>query len=211
MVAQKKKLNTVEAMTKLGAHFRPGDFDVICARGKAAKNHIGNQHFRQKIAESTEEYATATSRLFKSVAVSSVVDWVREASPNGGFVKEINGMWYEVGDHLAREKVGQSLREQLHSQYKSSAKAKRARKKQQEAKQAQEMEQSFSLLDQMVQANNNINQTMQTVRHQACNLPEASDDCLLRLFEQSNANILQTISKDADMQQGIMQLTTFTC
>mmetsp|Transcript_14540 Transcript_14540/g.35162 ORF Transcript_14540/g.35162 Transcript_14540/m.35162 type:complete len:199 (-) Transcript_14540:60-656(-) len=198
-------------MTMLCSNFRPGDWDVICARGKEAKNHTGNQRFRQKIGESTQEYASATSRLYKSLVVTSVVNWVRDASPNGGFVKEIDGMWYEVGDHLAREKVGQSLREQLHSQYKSSAKAKRRRKKEQEAMQAREMEETFFALDQMVQSDNRINQNMQNVQYQACTLPDPSDDMLLRLFEQNNANILQTISSDANLQQGIMQLTTFSC
>lgn len=104
--SKKKGLSDLSSMTKLGSSYRPTDFDVICARGKAAKNHIGNRRFRHKIEESTPAYASADSRLFKSMVVTRVVDWVRAASPTGGFVKEINGIWYEVGDHLAREKVG---------------------------------------------------------------------------------------------------------
>ncbi|CAJ1967328.1 unnamed protein product [Cylindrotheca closterium] len=170
------------------------------------------------------------------MVVTSVVHWVREQAcgGGGGFVKELNdGIWYEVGDHLAREKVGQSLREQLHSQYKSSAKAKRQRKKEEQTaqtqpqqttksaelkphqQQEQEEQQSYStVLDQMVRSNNRINQTMQAVQFVTYNLPaeESSDDLLLRLFELSNANILQTISSDAKLQQGILQLTsTFSC
>merc|ERR1711907_585504 len=40
-----------------------------------------------------------------------------------------NGGWLEVGDHLAREKVGQSLRDGLASKYKSSARSKKQRQK----------------------------------------------------------------------------------
>ena len=116
-------------------------------------------------------------------------------------------------DHLAREKVGQSLREQLHSQYKSSQKAKRQRKKLELKKQAEEFEQTFSSLDAMVQSTPSIYQNMQAVQSLSCNLgDELSDDLLLELFEQNNANILQTISSnDSNLQQGILQLKTFSC
>jgi hypothetical protein len=94
----------------------------------------------------------------------AVVDAVRDYTPNGGFVKQDhNGQWYDVGDALAREKIGQwyvntgsrvssliafsysrycspislllvlsldnSIRDQLHSKYKSSTKAKKQRRK----------------------------------------------------------------------------------
>lgn len=208
---KKKGLSDLESMTKLGNDYCPSEFDVICARGKGPKNHIGNQRFRQKIEESTPAYANARSRLQKTLLVTTIVQWVRDASPNGGFVKDIDGMWYEVGDHLAREKVGQSLREQLHSQYKSSAKSKRARKKQEEYQIALKVKQTYNFLDSMVKSNPNINEGLQNVQEQAGTLvgPAASDDNLLRLFEDNNTNILKTISSDVSMQQGISQLTSF--
>jgi hypothetical protein len=67
----------------------------------------------------------ADSKLVKSMVISSVVEWVRKLSLDGGFVKQCNGVWYEIGEYLAREKVGQALREKNHSQYKFSTKAKR--------------------------------------------------------------------------------------
>lgn len=47
--------------------------------------------------------------------VSSLVDCVREASRTGGFVKfnPTTKQWYEVGDAVAREKIGQLLREKI--------------------------------------------------------------------------------------------------
>merc|ERR1711981_1196828 len=49
---------------------------------------------------------------------------------DGGFVKpDGNGGYYEVGNHLAREKVGQSLRDGLSNKYKSSARSKKRRQK----------------------------------------------------------------------------------
>ena len=56
-----------------------------------------------------ETYSNANSdRLQKTHIVSQIVNYVRESSPGGGFVKETeNGQWFEVGDTASREKVGQ--------------------------------------------------------------------------------------------------------
>jgi hypothetical protein len=42
----------------------------------------------------------------------------------GHFCKYENGVWFEVGDRCARGKVSSLLRDMLHTQYRSSAKAK---------------------------------------------------------------------------------------
>ena len=83
-----------------------GAFDVICARGKTAFQHPGNQRFRALIERRVEDYAAASNKFEKSVIVSQIVDEVRQASPSGGFIRSEKGLWYEVGD-AAREKVGQ--------------------------------------------------------------------------------------------------------
>jgi hypothetical protein len=56
-----------------------------------------------------EQYSSANNdRLQKSMIVSQIVNYVRQSSPGGGFVKETeNGQWFEVGDTASREKVGQ--------------------------------------------------------------------------------------------------------
>ena len=96
-----------EHVTPLPDSFTPGPVDVICARGKRAFNHTGNRRFRALIEAHLDKYEKATSKIDKSLIVSSIVDSVREASPNGGFVREDGGRWFEVGDHNAREKIGQ--------------------------------------------------------------------------------------------------------
>jgi hypothetical protein len=139
-------------MRPLGPDFvEPGEFDVICDRGNLALKHPGNLRLKSTIESKLAEYAKATSKTQKTFIVTSIVDSVRDA--NGGFVKCKNGEWFEVGDFLAREKIGQwyvldcallylvdenvelgpltetcrSLRDTLHMMYKSSTKAKRAR------------------------------------------------------------------------------------
>jgi hypothetical protein len=98
----------VKNMTPLGSGYtEPGAFDVICGKGKNALCHSGNIRFRSLIEEKLSDYAKATTKLEKSTIVSAVLDDVRDKSPLGGFVRCENGQWFEVGDHLAREKIGQ--------------------------------------------------------------------------------------------------------
>ena len=119
----------------------PGPFSVICARGKKAKNHSGNQHYRMILQQHVGRYSKASSKLEKSLVVSEIVESVRFAVANckssssnpscgGAFVKQQkDGTWLEVSDEVAREKVGANLRDMLHSQYKSSTKSKWRRRK----------------------------------------------------------------------------------
>ena len=83
-----------------------------------------------------ERYNAATTKQEKSRIVSDIVDTIRQASPDGGFVKldPLTGSWREVGDHLAREKVGQTLRDSLHTKYSSSTKAKKERRQAEKAR-----------------------------------------------------------------------------
>jgi hypothetical protein len=87
--------------------FKPGPFDVICARGKAVKSHQGNIRFNDVLRQNLRKYSEAKSKIEKTLVVSAIIDSVRDASPEGGFVREENGQWFEIGDKVAREKVGQ--------------------------------------------------------------------------------------------------------
>ena len=112
---------------RLTDDFTPGPFDVICARGKAAQHSEGNTKFRALVAEHAEHYGQCTCKYEKSKIVSHIVNTVRKAAAyhKGGFVKQIDGhCWYEVGDRAAKEKIGQTFRDLLHTKYSSSTKAK---------------------------------------------------------------------------------------
>lgn len=125
---------SIGTMTPLAHDFVPGPNDVICCRGQTARKHQGNINFRKIVHDKINDYSNAISKLGKSLIVKGIVDKVRKSSPEGGFVKEKDGKWYEVGDHLAREKVGQSLRDSLHSKYRSSSTSKKRRRIEQQAK-----------------------------------------------------------------------------
>lgn len=88
-------------------HFEPGVNDVLCARGKRAYYHSGNKRFRYLVESKMDAYNNANCKLEKSLIVSSIVEAVRQADPPGGFFREEDGQWMEIGDAAAREKVGQ--------------------------------------------------------------------------------------------------------
>jgi len=111
---------------ELPIDFKPNDFDVICGKGKKCYNHIGNQNFRKIIGNHLSSYLIVESKLEKSIIVSKIINFVRT---QGGFVKfdKKTKLWHEVGDSYARERVGQTIRDALHHQYRSSTKAKKRR------------------------------------------------------------------------------------
>lgn len=96
--------------TPLGSDFRPGQYDVICERGKDSYNH--NHHFREIIQEHLELYSQCQTKVDKSVLVLALVDVVRERSQGGGFIKFCHrrSCYIEIGDRGARQKVAHALR-----------------------------------------------------------------------------------------------------
>ena len=68
----------------------------------------GNRRFRVLIDMNLEAYKKSDTKLKKTSIVLDILEAIRLSSPNGGFIKFRKGRWYEVGDHLAREKIGQS-------------------------------------------------------------------------------------------------------
>lgn len=112
--------------TLLPPNFEPSNYDVICGRGKACANWIGNRRFRVTIAMNKEQYLAAPTKLDKSVVVDQIAKTIKNTSPNGGFVKkdEETGRWYKITDQAARDKVGHAMRDAV------AAPQKKARRKQ---------------------------------------------------------------------------------
>lgn len=185
----------------IAACTKPGPYHVICARGADVKKHAGNVLFKQKIQEGANAYHQAESKLFKSLHVSSVISFFEENG--GGFVKNCNGVWCKVSEQLAREKVGQALRDQLSSQYKSSTKSKRRRWKQ-EAAHNVILTQSY---DKFIQTSESVRERMEAFNQKRFSFPQApdgdvmaSDDALLHLFTTNNLELLNTIVNDRQIQ-----------
>eukprot|EP00980_Cylindrotheca_fusiformis_P012509 scaffold3073_cov66-Cylindrotheca_fusiformis.AAC.24 len=131
----------------LPSNFQPGNWDVICHSGKDAHDHskykslfpcryptitlnysrkVGNRRFRICIENNLRSYSNSKCRSKKSAIINEIVTSIREnSSHGGGFVRldSYTQQWYEVGDKVARDKVGQTLRDY------SSAKANRKKKR----------------------------------------------------------------------------------
>ena len=139
-------------MIPLPITFVPGPLDVICGRGKDTLNHEGNKRYKTIVKSLLQKYAAAINKYDKTLIVSEAIEKVRYPSnpqvtastcaiaseqqqpqqrqEEGQFVKkcEEDGRWYEVAEHLIREKVSQGFRDSLHKLYKSSTKSKRRRR-----------------------------------------------------------------------------------
>lgn len=190
----KSSLPYSEGMKPLKLNFQPGPMDVICARGNAVKNHPGNKYFVSVVQEHLQEYANATSKFKKSLIVSAIIEAIRNGSPEGGFVKQKDGRWYEAGDAAAREKVGQRLRDLLHCKYSSSSRAKKRRRRAEE-------ESLVSRIDDIVAQSNG---TQLADRVQELSAPQdssnkkgkkKSDFQMQLIFNQANCELLASIKQ----------------
>jgi hypothetical protein len=114
--------------SQLGSDFQPSRYSVICGRGgKASYDHPGNYLLRMLASTFVADYSPAGRKLAKSAIVANIVAVIRQQG--GHFCKFEKGAWFEVGDYYAREKVSASFRDSLHTDYRSSANAKIARRR----------------------------------------------------------------------------------
>lgn len=102
-------------------------FDVVCGKGRVSFNHSGNIRFRTIVNNHLNRYSKATSKAEKSAVV---VDILADVRTSGDFVRldKATGSYGKVTERTAREKVGQAIRDALHSVYRSSTLAKSKRR-----------------------------------------------------------------------------------
>lgn len=74
-------------------------------------------------------YLAATNKLEKTQLIASIVEKVRRDSPGGGFVQKdfATGLWHEIGDDKARDKVGHAIRRVIDDAKKKSRKSIKAK------------------------------------------------------------------------------------
>jgi len=133
--AQTNKYKSTPATTTTNNNnkYSPGIYDVICGKGRTAFNHTGNKRFRSVVKLHLGKYSDARTKGEKSMIVTNIMRAVR-LKGSANFIKLVNknkggGIYYDaVSERLAREKVGQALRDELHTQYKSSTEAKKQRR-----------------------------------------------------------------------------------
>lgn len=98
----------------LGSTYTLVTQDVICGHRLFSlpggpSSHPGNERLRVLVDMCLDRYCGTTNRLEKSDIIKEIVEIVR--SYGGNFVKqESNGVWYDVGNRKARDKVGHAMR-----------------------------------------------------------------------------------------------------
>ena len=108
----------------------PSGYSVVCGRGRACTESVGNRRLRVFANIFLAKYAKASSKEAKSAIVTEIMDIFEEGcpdGPSGTFVRFAEGRWWMVDDAAAREKVGALMREYVG--YKSSNRMKLAAKK----------------------------------------------------------------------------------
>ena len=120
----KNTFGSKKAKKLLPADYEPNCHTVLVGRSRDCQDHPGNQRLRVIVRAHLKEYNQATDKIGKTAIVSKVIDAIRAGNPMGHFVKKEQGRYYEVGERTARERIGAMFRDNLHSKYKSSARAK---------------------------------------------------------------------------------------
>lgn len=129
VLKKKKSRSPSKVKTPLPLDFVPSAYTVLCGRNRECFESVGNQRFRVMCNAYMQDYLGATGKLEKSRIVTKIMRTIRQYSPVGGFVSYENGRYFEVSQRTAREKVGSFFRDSLHTVYRSSSKAKLARKR----------------------------------------------------------------------------------
>jgi hypothetical protein len=159
------------------------------------------------VKDATKAYATIETKHERMAIVSSrIVNSIR--SKGTGFVKQEleheNGEWIEVGNLLAREKVGEMLRNALSTKYRSSVRSKKRRRRDVQAKRTD------SLHDLLRDSNESIHHSMVTLKEGRFH-GNLSDQQLMVLFTQEQCNILTQVKADKDLVDQFLQAEVTAC
>jgi hypothetical protein len=114
----KEMESTSLSLTKEGARILPEDFRpcedcvIVGARGRKAKQHVGNRRFLELVASELNDYAEADNKTEKSYVLAKVLYTVRRWKGDGlkiGFVKwdPVISRWIAPKDSVARVAVAQ--------------------------------------------------------------------------------------------------------
>lgn len=125
-----KAASSEQGLTILPANCNPHVYSVVCSRVSKTQLPIGNSRLNILARALLQEYADDT-KAGKTIIVSRIMDMVRSNSPGGqgAFIRWHEERWWEVDEVGARYKVSAIMRDLLPSQYKSSTKAKVAKRR----------------------------------------------------------------------------------
>jgi len=88
----------------------PDKLDILCGRDKVSYSHAGNRKFRVIVALHRERYQNCTSRDDKSRITDEIIKSIRQCGSRFLKKDEKTGLFEDVGDEYAHEKVSHALR-----------------------------------------------------------------------------------------------------
>lgn len=125
VIVSRQMQNSTPPRHYLPEWYKPSENDVLCGRGPECYHYIGNERFRELVDRFLPFYKVAETKTKKSKIIWTLVNRIRKLSPDGGFIKKdrTTGVYYEVGDFLAREKTSQAFRDAISHESRQSGKA----------------------------------------------------------------------------------------
>lgn len=91
----------------------PTKFDVLCGQSRICANHTGNRRFQIVLDIYAPKYEVAKSKQEKMMLTKEIVGCI--ADSGGRFLKYKDGMWIEISNVTARDKVSHALRTKVQS------------------------------------------------------------------------------------------------
>jgi hypothetical protein len=82
--------------------------DVLLGRGRPIQEHAGNMRLKAIVDAYLSTYHTATNIKIKTEMTADIVRMIKKAS--GRFLSKESGVWIEVSDDVARDKVSHLFR-----------------------------------------------------------------------------------------------------
>jgi hypothetical protein len=199
IVSGENNLQRLSTTKQTTASASIGTSDVVCARGRAHWDHLGNALYRKLIGYSKNQYSMQNNRIGKSQIVSGIIDAIHKS--NGRFIKKVgegkSSHWVECDGNFIREKVIQSLRDGLSFKYSSSTKRKRERK-------AKVQEVCHGDIHKIVHSNITISRKINSFKQQVeysnrVHGTDVSDETILSMFDPENLDLLESIKKDRSL------------
>jgi hypothetical protein len=82
--------------------------DVLLGRGRPIQEHAGNMRLKAIVDEYLSTYHTATNTKIKTKITADIVHLIKKTSCR--FLSKESGVWIEVSDDVARDKVSHLFR-----------------------------------------------------------------------------------------------------
>lgn len=86
----------------------PSKFDILCGQSRICAGHTGNRRFQVVLDIYAPRYDASTSKQEKMTLTKEIVGCIHAAG--GRFLKYKEGLWEEISNVTARDKVSHALR-----------------------------------------------------------------------------------------------------